>query len=112
MELEFILPKVCVELQTDEIVGKGYWTHVRNAEWTWTFTKRDCANISWIMSAGASIASAVGYFCPQVAPYASVLASALGFGSKLFSNGAKYNGIRVYFHTMWWGRTPRWAQYI
>jgi len=111
--MEFVLPKNYVEVDClNEITGEGYWTHVRHAEWTWTFTRADCATMARVLGAGSSVASAISYFFPAVAPYSSAVAAVLGYSAKIFQDGTRYNGLRVYFHTMWWGRTPRWAGYI
>ena len=111
--MELVLPKNYVVLDClDEVVGEGYWTQIGHAEWTWTFTRADCATMTKVLGAGSSIASAVAYFFPAAAPYAGAVASVLGYSATIFQTGTRYNGLRIYFHTMWWGRTPRWVGYI
>ncbi|MDH6367189.1 MULTISPECIES: hypothetical protein [unclassified Breznakia] len=111
--MELVLPKHYVAVDNKlEHFAQGYWTHTGHAQWTYTMTKTDCKNISWWLSVGSTVSSAIAYFCAAAAPYASAISTVLGGAAKVFKSGANGNGIRVYFHTMAWGRTPRWASYL
>lgn len=111
--MELKLPVNFVELEmSQEVFGKGYWTQVGNAEWTYTFTRADCQNLSMLLGAGSSLSGALAKFVPAVAPYAAGISAVLGAASYAFKTGTRYGGVRVYFHNTWFGRLPRWAQYI
>lgn len=118
MEMTLNLPKNYSEIEEEEMMyleGGSYWKHVGHAEWTYTFTRTDFNKIAAAVSLGTSVAAAIAKWAPdpEIKGLAGTIAAVGSIASAFFTYlGANTNGFRIYFHTMWWGRQPRWAQFI
>lgn len=111
------LPRNYVEIEEEEMMyieGGGYWTHVGHAEWTYTITPREFANMAAAVGVGLAVSAAIAKYAPDatIKAAAGAIATLGGVGAALLTAAACTNGFRIYFHTMWWGRQPRWAQFI
>jgi len=112
MGLMLSLPKRYDEIEEEEMqyIDGGYWTHVGHAEWTYTVSKTTCKNIATMFTAGAAFSAALAHFH---VPYAAQVAVLSGLLAAIFDVvGTFGSGIRIYFHTMSWGRTPRWVNVL
>jgi len=112
MEMTLRLPNNYVEIEEEEMMylDGGYWTHVGHAEWTWTIDARACTILAAYAVAGATISELLGKIG---VPYAKQVATIFELSSAIFGIVAAHGGeIRIYFHTMVWGRTPRWINVI